>query len=51
MWIGLGVIAYSGLGIWVSNGAEKHFGMVPSEEEKERLKRAIPKITTVDRQA
>ena len=50
MWIGLGIIVYSGIGIFVSNGAEKHFGMVPTEEDKERLKKAIPKITTVDRQ-
>ena len=49
MLIGLGIIVYSGVGILVSNGAERRFDMVPSEEDKERLKRAIPKITTVDR--
>lgn len=50
MFIGVGVIVYSGVGIVVSNGAERRFGMVPTEQDKERLRKAIPKITTVDRQ-
>ena len=49
MWIGLGIIGYSGIGILVSNGAEKHFGMVATEEDKQRLRKAVPKIATVDR--
>lgn len=49
MWIGLGIIGYSGVGILLSNGAERHFGMVPTEEDRERLRKAIPKITTADR--
>ena len=49
MLIGLGAIGYSALGIAVSNGAEKHFDMVATEEDKERLRRAIPKITTLVR--
>lgn len=50
MLIGLGIIGYSGLGILISNGAEKRFGFVANEEEKERLRRIIPKITTIDRE-
>ena len=49
MLIGLGIIGYSGTGILISNGAEKRFGFVASEEDKERLRRIIPKITTIDR--
>lgn len=49
MTIGLGIIGYSVIGLLISNGAEKRFGMVASEEDKERLRKAIPKITTVDR--
>ena len=49
MLIGLGIIGYSGMGIVISNGAEKRFGFVASEEEKERLRRIIPKFTTIDR--
>ena len=50
MLIGLGIIGYSGMGILISNGAEKRFGFVASEDEKERLRRMIPKITTMDRE-
>ena len=50
MLIGLGIIGYSGMGILVSNGAEKRFGFVANEEEKERLRSFIPKITTIDRE-
>ena len=50
MWIGLGIIVYSGIGILVSNGAEKQFGMVASEEDQQRLRKAIPKITTLDKE-
>ena len=49
MWIGLGIIGYSAIGILVSNGAEKQFGMVASEEDKQRLRKAVPKIATLDR--
>ena len=49
MWVGLGCIAWSGIGILISNSAEKSFGMVPTEEDKERLRKAMPKITVVER--
>ncbi|CAF9913641.1 MAG: hypothetical protein HETSPECPRED_001617 [Heterodermia speciosa] len=49
MLIGLGIIGYSGMGILISNGAEKRFGFVANEEEKDRLRRIIPKIRTIDR--
>lgn len=48
MLIGLGIVGYSGIGMLVSNGLEKQFGMVASEEDKERLRKVIPKITTLD---
>lgn len=49
IWIGLGIIGYAGIGTVLSNGAEKQFGMVATEEDKERLRKAVPRITTVDR--
>lgn len=42
-------MAYAGFGLLASDEAEKAFNLVPSEEDKERLNRAIPKIRTVDR--
>ena len=43
------MIAYSTLGNVISDQAEKHFGMVANDDDKERLRKAIPKITTIDR--
>ena len=42
-------MAWSGVGILISNGAEERLGLVPTEEDKERLRKALPKITVVER--
>jgi hypothetical protein len=47
--IGCGFMAWSVIGLALSDAAEKKFGLEPSAEEKERIQRVIPKITTVDR--
>lgn len=49
VFIGIGVMAYAGVGLFASDEAEKAFGFVPTEEDKARLDRAIPKIRAVDR--
>ncbi|KAF2188690.1 hypothetical protein K469DRAFT_703290 [Zopfia rhizophila CBS 207.26] len=47
MLIGVGVMAYAGLGLVLSDKAEEKFGLVPTEKDKEDLRKAMPKIMTV----
>ena len=48
--IGGGIIAYGTLGLFVSDKAEQAFGFAPTEEDRRRLKEAIPKIHTIERE-
>ncbi|KAL8952274.1 MAG: hypothetical protein Q9222_001805 [Ikaeria aurantiellina] len=48
IYIGVGVMAYSGIGLLVSSKAEQKFGMVPTEKDREALRDALPKISRVD---
>ena len=41
-------MGYAGFGILMSDQAEKIFGMVPTEQDKERLKEVIPRIVIVE---
>jgi hypothetical protein len=47
--IGVGVMAYAGAGLFLSDKAEEKFGLTPTDKDLEELKGALPKITTVDR--
>ena len=49
--IGCGFMAWSLIGLALSDAAEKKFGLEASAEEKEKLNRVIPRITAVDRAA
>ena len=49
MLIGVGIMAYAGAGMFLTDKAEEKFGLVPTEKDKEELRRAIPKISTVER--
>jgi hypothetical protein len=42
-------MAYAGLGLFLSNKAEEKFGLTPTEKDREELRQALPKITTVER--
>jgi hypothetical protein len=50
MVIGASIMAYAGFGMFVSDKVEEQLGFVPTEKDKEDLRKAIPKITTVDRE-
>ncbi|KAK3109215.1 hypothetical protein LTR53_017768 [Teratosphaeriaceae sp. CCFEE 6253] len=50
LFIGAGIMAYAGFGMLVSDKAEEALGLVPTDEDKRRLKDAMPKIHTVDRE-
>ena len=47
--IGLGVMAYAGSALYLSDRAEDTFNLKATEEEKKRLDEMIPKIRAVDR--
>ncbi|KAF1976192.1 hypothetical protein BU23DRAFT_456044, partial [Bimuria novae-zelandiae CBS 107.79] len=49
VFIGLGVMAYAGVGMFLSDRVEEKLGFVPTEKDKEDLQNAIPKIIVVDR--
>ncbi|KAL8780492.1 MAG: hypothetical protein Q9213_006452 [Squamulea squamosa] len=48
IYIGIGVMVYSGFGLLLANKAGEKFGMVPTEQHREELKRALPKIRSID---
>jgi len=47
--VGLGIIAWGAIGLYVSDTAEKKFGFEPSERDKEALREVMPKITVVEK--
>ena len=47
--IGLGIMAYATAGLYLSDKAEEKLGLTPTEKDKEELRNALPKITTVER--
>jgi hypothetical protein len=47
--IGVGVMTYAGMGLFLSDKAEEKFGLTPTEKDMEELRGALPKITTVER--
>lgn len=48
--IGGGIMAYAAFGLFLSDKAEQTFGMVPTEKDREKLRDAMPKIRTVDKE-
>jgi hypothetical protein len=50
MFVGLGVIAWSGIGLYISDSAEKKLGYEATEADRERLRKALPYVTMVDRE-
>ena len=49
LYLGAGLLVWSALGLWVTDKAERTFGLEPTEKDKEELTRYLPKITVVDR--
>lgn len=48
--IGVGLMAYAGAGLLVSDKAEQAFGYTPSEEDRRRLREVVPRVHLVDRE-
>ncbi|KAI4927943.1 uncharacterized protein J4E92_005423 [Alternaria infectoria] len=49
MIIGVGVMAYAGAGLYISDKAEEKFGLTPTEKDREQLQDVIPKISTIEK--
>lgn len=47
--VGLGIIAWGTVGLYLSDKAEEKFGYTPTEKDKEDLRNLAPHITTVER--
>jgi hypothetical protein len=47
--IGVTIMAYAGFGMFISDKAEEQLGLVPTEKDKEDLRKAIPRISTVEK--
>ncbi|KAL6807668.1 hypothetical protein GGI35DRAFT_431844 [Trichoderma velutinum] len=47
--VGVAIIAWGGLGLYLSDKAEEKLGFTPTEEDKAELRNMAPKITTVDK--
>jgi hypothetical protein len=47
--IGGGVMAWGVVGLFISDRAEETFNLVPTEEDRRKLKEAIPKVHFVEK--
>ncbi|KAH0531840.1 hypothetical protein TsFJ059_000620 [Trichoderma semiorbis] len=47
--VGVAIIAWGGVGLYLSDKAEEKLGFTPTEEDKAELRNLAPKITTVDK--
>jgi len=49
MMIGVGIMAYAGAGLYLSDKAEEKFGLTPTEKDRKELREAIPRISPVEK--
>jgi hypothetical protein len=49
MLVGVGIMAYGAVALFVSDKAEEKLGWVATEKDKEELNKLIPKITPVEK--
>lgn len=47
--VGVGIIAWGGAGLYLSDRAEERFGYTPTDEDKAKLDMYTPKIVTVEK--
>jgi len=46
--VGGGIIGYACLGLFLSDTAEEKLGYTPTEQDKKRLREALPRIRVVE---
>jgi hypothetical protein len=49
--VGLGLMAWSVIGLHVSGRAEERLGIKPNEEDEANLRKYVPRVVTVDRES
>ncbi|KAM4056815.1 hypothetical protein HRG_003679 [Hirsutella rhossiliensis] len=47
--VGVGVIAWGLAGLYLSDRAEEKFGLTPSDQDKELLRKWTPRVIAVDK--
>ncbi|KAI0161684.1 hypothetical protein GGR52DRAFT_134144 [Hypoxylon sp. FL1284] len=47
--VGVGLLAWGGLGLYLSDRAEEQYGLTPTDDDKAALAQALPRITAVDK--
>nr|POE54498.1 hypothetical protein CFP56_41436 [Quercus suber] len=50
MLLGGGIIAWSAVGLFISDRAEEAWGLTPTEQDKQKLREALPRISVRDRE-
>ncbi|KZM20571.1 hypothetical protein ST47_g8266 [Ascochyta rabiei] len=49
MFMGVGIMAYAGFGLLISDELEHRFGMTPTEQDFEEVRKLVPKISVVEK--
>jgi hypothetical protein len=47
--VGLGILAWGGAGLYLSDQAEDRYGLKPTEKDKAELEKYAPKVVAVDK--
>lgn len=47
--LGAGVMAYAAFGLFASDKAEEVFGFTPTDQDRERLRAAVPSVRVVEK--
>nr|POE87771.1 hypothetical protein CFP56_11000 [Quercus suber] len=50
MLLGGGIIAWSAIGLFISDRAEEAWGLTPTEQDKQKLREVLPRISVRDRE-
>jgi hypothetical protein len=48
--VGVGILAWGAIGLYISDSAEKKLGLEPSQQDKEALQAVVPRISVVERE-
>ncbi|MCJ1244964.1 hypothetical protein MMC30_002165 [Trapelia coarctata] len=50
VFLGLGIITWAGIGLFVTDQTERKFNMVPTEQERKELEGLIPRVRLVEKE-
>ncbi|KAI8938398.1 hypothetical protein NX059_004294 [Plenodomus lindquistii] len=51
IFIGVGIMAYAGAGLYLSDKVEERYGLTPTESDREELRNALPKVAIVEKKS